>query len=218
MTRTIPSPSISGGSFAQFQRQFVPQLSTGEHLSRLHLFPTCGAAFYRHNGNDWENVYTEALTAGEKRRVLSAFPKVFAEVGFRIPEKVYGELIEDRGTQMTFAAYGSQAPLALKSAWDPDRKKRLKMIAVLTRHLPDLEIRTGGTSSIDVTRKGIDKAYGIMQMERHLNIPRREMVFIGDDLGIGGNDHPVIATGVEVVQVPGPEDTKKIIRDMLESK
>lgn len=206
---------ISGGSFAQFQKQFVPKLSEGEHLTRLHLFPTCGSAFYRYTEGRWQNVYTELLSPEEKVRILRAFEDMFKETGFTRPEMVYGELIEDRGTQITFAAFGSTAPLAVKSVWDPDRKKRLNMVAVLTRLIPEFEIRTGGTSSIDVTKKGIDKAYGIFQMEKHLGILKKEMVFVGDDLGDGGNDHPVIATGVSIIEVAGPADTKQIIREWI---
>ena len=205
---------ISGGSFKQFQKQFVPKLTNGK-LTNLYLFPTCGSAFYRWGGNEWQNVYTETLSVEERGRIFQAFEKMFAEYGFTIPEKVYGELIEDRETQVTFAAYGSQAPLQLKETWDPDRNKRLAMIAMLKKHIPEFEIRTGGTTSIDVTRKGIDKAHGIMQMEKHLGIPRSAMVFVGDDLGPGGNDAPVIATGVEIIEVTGPEHTKQVIRDML---
>jgi len=205
---------ISGGSFKQFQKQFVPKLSSGR-LEKLFLFPTCGSAFYRYADNEWKNIYTETLSVEEREGIFQAFEKMFAEYGFTIPEKVYGELIEDRETQVTFGAYGSQAPLQLKETWDPDRKKRLRMIEILKEYIPEFEIRTGGTTSIDVTRKGIDKAYGIMQMEKHLGIPRKEMVFVGDDLGPGGNDAPVIATGVEIIEVTGPEHTKRIIRSMI---
>ncbi len=206
---------ISGGSFAQFQKQFVPKLSAGGDLSNLFLFPTCGSAFFRYENEEWKNVYTETLASRDKEKILGAFERMFSEVGFTRPEKVYGELMEDRDTQITFAAYGSQAPLPVKSAWDPDRTKRLHMIAALERLIPEFEIRTGGTSSIDVTRKGIDKAYGIMQMEKHLAVPRATMVFVGDDLGVGGNDYPVIATGVTIISVTGPDHTKKIIREMV---
>lgn len=205
---------ISGGSFNQFQKQFVPKLTKGR-LENLFLFPTCGSAFYRYTNDGWENVYTEILSDEGKLRIFEAFEKMFGEVGFIAPERVYGELIEDRATQITFAAYGNQAPLPLKSAWDPDRKKRLAMIAALQTLIPEFEIRTGGTSSIDITRKGIDKAHGIRQMEKHLGVLIPEMAFVGDDLGEGGNDHPVIATGVLVVEVTGPEHTKNIIRQML---
>lgn len=206
---------ISGGSFKQFQKQFVPKLTSGK-LERLFLFPTCGSAFYRYGNNGWENVYTETLSVEEKAIVFKAFDAMFTEVGFKIPETLYGDLIEDRETQITFSAHGSVAPLHIKSVWDPDRKKRLAMIAVLEKMIPEFEIRTGGTTSIDVTRKGIDKAYGIMQMEKHLGVLREEMAFVGDDLGPGGNDYPVIATGVSIVEVTDPEHTKRIIRSMIE--
>lgn len=208
---------ISGGSFKQFQKQFVPQLTEG-NLGNLFLFPTCGSAFYRYDSGDWKNVYTEVLAIEEKAKIFSAFGEMFEEYGFVIPEKVYGELIEDRETQITFAAYGSQAPLPLKESWDPDRSKRLAMMRILARLIPDFEIRTGGTTSIDITRKGIDKAYGIMQMQKHLGVPLKDMVFVGDDLGEGGNDHPIIATGVAVVPVADPQHTKQIIREAVDSR
>lgn len=208
---------ISGGSFGQFQKQFVPKLTEGK-LCNLFLFPTCGSAFYRHGANGWENVYAESLSAEEKRQVYDAFERMFDEIGFKKPETIYGELIEDRGTQITFGAFGSAAPLAIKGGWDPDRSKRLEMIGVLESLIPEFEIRTGGTASIDVTRKGIDKAHGIRQMQKYLNVSVEDIVFVGDDFGLGGNDYPVIATGVSIVAVDGPEDTKRIIRRMIEAK
>ena len=208
---------ISGGSFAQFEKQFIRKLA-GANFKALFLFPTCGSAFYRQEGGQWRAIYTETLLSEEKAHILQAFEKMLDEVGVKKPEKIYGDLIEDRHTQITFAAHGSQAPLHIKSAWDPDRMKRLQMIAVLARHLPDFEIRTGGTSSIDVTRKGIDKAYGIRQMEKHLGIPKSAMAFIGDDLGEGGNDFPVIATGVAVTPTRDPSHTKEIIRSIIEAR
>jgi len=207
---------ISGGSFKQFQKQFVPKL-TGSTLSSLFLFPTCGSAFYRHENGSWQNVYTETLNDVEKAKIFKAFDNMFAQTGFAIPETLYGELIEDRETQITFSAHGSTAPLHIKSVWDPDRTKRLRMIAVLEKLIPEFEIRTGGTTSIDVTRKGIDKAYGIMQMQKHLNIPVRDMVFVGDDLGPGGNDAPVITTGIEIIEVRDPEHTKDVIRSSIKA-
>ncbi len=205
---------ISGGSFKQFQTQFIPKLTLGK-LQHLFLFPTCGSAFYRYENGAWNNIYTEILSIKEKAKIFGAFERMFSKVGFIKPETIHGELIEDRETQITFSAHGSAAPLDIKSVWDPNRAKRLKMIEALAKLIPEFEIRTGGTTSIDVTRKGIDKAYGIMQMEKHLHIPRSSMVFIGDDLGVGGNDHPVIATGVTVVEVTGPAHTKEIIRSMI---
>lgn len=205
---------ISGGSFTQFQKQFVPKLQSG-NLESMFLFPTCGAAFYRFENGAWKNVYTETLTPEQKRKIFDVFASMFAEVGFKTPEPLYGVLIEDRETQVTFSAHGSTAPLSVKEVWDPDRSKRLSMIKVLERHLPEFEIRTGGSTSIDVTQKGIDKGYGVMQMEKHLRIDRPDMMFIGDDLGEGGNDFAVIGTGIDVVAVEDPDDTKRLLKKML---
>lgn len=206
---------ISGGSFKQFQVQFVPKLTSG-NLGQLSLFPTCGSAFYRFENGEWHNVYTEALLPDERARIFKAFEDMFVEIGFDRPATVYGELIEDRTTQITFSAHGSTAPLALKEVWDADRKKRLRMIEVMSKLIPEFEIRTGGTTSIDVTRKGIDKAHGIHQMVKHLGIAKEDMVFVGDDLGEGGNDFPVIATGVDVVPVENPDHTKELIRSIIQ--
>lgn len=207
---------ISGGSFKQFQTQFVPKLTQGK-LHNLFLFPTCGSAFYRFENGELKNIYTEALSEKEKARIFGAFEKMFDLYGFSTPKNVYGELVEDRGTQVTFSAFGSRASLSLKETWDPDRSKRLAMIRILSLLIPEFEIRTGGTTSIDVTREGIDKAYGIRQMEKHLGISRDNMLFIGDDLGEGGNDHPVIATGVAIAEVKNPAHTKELICSMIGS-
>src|SRR3989338_5523646 len=69
---------ISGGSFKQFQKQFVPKLTDGR-LENLFLFPTCGSAFYRYGKTGWENVYTETLSPAEKQKIHGAYEKMFVE-------------------------------------------------------------------------------------------------------------------------------------------
>ena len=110
---------------------------------------------------------------------------------------------------------GQQCPIEIKQPWDPDQKKRLPIREALAPLLPDYAVRVAGTTSIDVTKKGIDKGYGIRQMVKYLNIPKEKMLFIGDKLNPGGNDYPVKAEGVDCIAVESPEDTKKIIRDIL---
>jgi phosphomannomutase len=43
-------------------------------------------------------------------------------------------------------------------------------------------VRLGGTTSVDVTKPGIDKAYGIRKLRDTLGIAIEEMIFIGDAL------------------------------------
>ena len=205
---------ISGGSFQQFEKQLIAGLKcrTGL-LKKLFLFPTCSTSFYRYD-NGWVKVYSEDLLKHEKERIMNAFSKVLSGIAFN-PGKVYGNLIEDRGTQITFSALGQEAPAALKKDWDPNHRKRQEITDLLEKYIPEFEIRMGGTTSIDVTRKGIDKAYGIGQIEKYLGFSKDEMLFIGDALFEGGNDYPVKQAGVEVLEVSGPNDTKKIIRALM---
>jgi len=205
----------SGGSYTQFQNQFLKSLKcTTKELHSLYLFPTCATSFYCYN-NNWENVYEEKLTEAEKQKIKDAFSRALDEAGFVTPKRLYGELVEDRVTQVSFSALGSEAPFELKKSWDPSGKKRLHIKKYLDTYIPEFETRVGGTTTIDVTPRGIDKAYGIKQMEKHLNIPKSGMLFIGDALFEGGNDYPVKACGVDCIAVSGPKDTKKIIKHIL---
>jgi len=207
----------SAAGYIQFEKQFLVSLHASVELAKnLFLFPTSGTSFYRYSEGQWQKVYEELLTETEQKKIFDAFEKALGEAGFVKSEKLYGVLIEDRKTQVTFSAYGSEAPLELKQTWDPDHSKRLHIISYLKKYLPEYSIESGGATSIDVTRKGIDKGYTIHQIEKFLSIPIPRMLFIGDALFPGGNDYPAKRTGVECVAVKNPEETKAIIRNILE--
>lgn len=206
---------ISGGAFGQYEKQVIAALGNHEELLKnLFLFPTSGTRFYRYE-NGWKEIYADMMSVEDRKKITEAFHKSFAEINYHHPETVYGEIIEDRGTQVTFSAVGQKTPLEVKKHWHANFDRREEIAAVLKKYLPEFEIRIPGMSSIDVTPKGIDKAYGISQIEKHLGISRHEMVFVGDALYEGGNDYPVKAAGVDCIAVTGPEDTKKLISGWL---
>ncbi len=122
-----------------------------------------------------------------------------------------GKIIEDRAGQITFSALGQKAPLEGKREWNKTSDQRQEIRAALDRFLPEFEIRLGGLTSIDITRKGIDKAYGIRQIMKHLCAKREDVLFIGDALYEGGNDFPVKKTRIETLQISGPTETKHFI-------
>ncbi len=206
---------ISGGSYAQFQKQFLPSLPRNADLSRLYLFPTCATAFYKYDGNGWAKVYSEALSEGEKKKIFSAFDAALKDTGFDLSQRSYGDRFEDRVTQVSFSALGQKCPYEIKSKWDADHRKRDVIVAALAPRLQEFEVRIGGTSTIDVTKKGIDKEYGINKISEHLGFKREEMLFVGDALFEGGNDYPVKKTGVDCVQVSGPEEVKTLLREVI---
>lgn len=199
---------ISGGDWPQFEKQLLSNLPHDERLVNLSLLPTCGTKFFQYAG-DWKKIYSEDFTEAEKERIVSSLKKALGVTGFKV-EKVWGEVIEDRGSQITFSALGQQAPLKEKSKWDPDFTKRQKIKAILEPFIPDFSVRLGGTTSVDVTKPGIDKAYGIRKLRDTLGISIPEMIFIGDALFPGGNDYPAKEAGVVSIQVRGPNETKPV--------
>lgn len=200
---------ISGGAWSQFEKQLLANLPHGARLKSLSLLPTCGTRFYQYESG-WELLYAEDFTAEEKRKITTSLHQVTDRSGDK-PGKVWGEVIEDRGSQITFSALGQQAPIDAKKTWDPDFSKRGKLKEQLDELIPEFSVRLGGTTSIDVTKPGIDKAYGIRKLRDILGIAIDEMIFIGDALFPGGNDHPAKQAGVLSIQVKNPDETKRVI-------
>jgi len=204
---------ISGGNWLQFEKQVLSNLPDDECLKNLSILPTCGTKFYRYQSS-WENLYSEDFTGEEKEKILNSLKKAISLSGFKA-EKVWGEQIEDRGSQITFSALGQQAPLEEKKRWDPDFVKRKKIKAILDTFIPEFSVNLGGTTSVDVTKPGIDKAYGIRKLRDILGITIKEMIFIGDALFPGGNDYPAREAGVVSIQVRDPNEAKRVIEAII---
>ena len=204
---------ISGGDWPQFEKQLLSNLPVDERLVNLSLLPTCGTKFFQYTG-DWKKIYSENLTADEKTKIVASLREALGVAGLKV-EKVWGEVVEDRGSQITFSALGQQAPLEEKNKWDSDFAKRKKIKAILDTLIPEFSVRMGGATSIDVTRSGIDKAYGIGKLRDLLRISFKEMIFIGDALLVGGNDFPVKEAGVVSISVRGPNETKPVAAAIL---
>jgi HAD superfamily hydrolase (TIGR01484 family) len=204
---------ISGGDWPQFEKQVLSHLPDDERLVSLSILPTCGTKFFQYK-DGWKKIYSEDFTADQKKQIISSLEKAVEQAGFKAA-KVWGEAIEDRGSQITFSALGQQAPLAEKDKWDPDYAKRKKIKAILDGLIPEFSVRMGGATSIDVTKPGIDKAYGIRKLRDILGISLKEMIFIGDALFPGGNDYPAEQAGVVSIPVRGPQETKPVTQAII---
>jgi HAD superfamily hydrolase (TIGR01484 family) len=204
---------ISGGGWPQFEKQLLSDLPHDERLANLSLLPTCGTKFFRYSG-DWKQLYSEDFTSAEKQKIFAALNKAVEQAGFKV-DKVWGEVIEDRGSQITFSALGQQAPLEEKDKWDPGFTKRKKIKGILDTLIPEFSVRMGGATSIDVTKPGIDKAYGIRKLRDILRIALKEMIYIGDALFPGGNDYPAEEAGVASIPVRGPDETRAVTKAII---
>lgn len=207
---------ISGGQLAQFRTQVVERLpaASADALSRLHLLPTCGTQYYRVTPDGLTTVYALSLTDAEKSQALAAVEEEARRLDLWASD-TWGDILEDRGSQITFSALGQSAPLEAKLAWDPTGAKKNALRAAVAERLPDLEVRSGGSTSVDITHRGIDKAYGMRRLAEQTGIPLDDMLFFGDRLDPDGNDYPVLALGVECRAVEGWEETAELLDALL---
>jgi HAD superfamily hydrolase (TIGR01484 family) len=197
---------ISGGDWPQFEKQVASRLPPRADLSKLWLMPTTGTKLYTYREGQWSAVYADLFSDVQKKEILEAFDASLAATGFT-PEETWGERIEDRGSQITFSALGQEAPILEKSRWDPEFAKRKVIQQDLYQRLPELAINMGGTTSIDITKKGVDKGYGLKRLSKESGIDLGEMMFIGDAIFPGGNDYPAKEIGLKTVCVKNPDGT-----------
>jgi phosphomannomutase len=204
---------ISGGDWPQFEKQVASRLPERADRTKLWLMPTTGTKLYRFD-DEWRAVYAELFEEDEKQKILAAFDESLEATGF-VPEQTWGERIEDRGSQITFSALGQEAPIDAKHSWDPDFAKRKVIQADLRQRLPGLSINMGGATSIDITREGVDKAYGLKKLSDASGIALDKMMFIGDAIFPGGNDYPAEQLGLDVVKVKNVDGTLAAIAGIV---
>lgn len=217
---------ISGGKFGQFELQLLNDLEASPtELQRLHLMPTCGTRYYLYDiaSSKWELQYAEDFTEAEKEKIKKALNKGFDDLKLR-EKKTYGETLEDRGSQVTFSVLGQDIVselgpkgVEIKEAWDPDDSKKKRVRDYIAPMIPEFEVRVGGVTSIDVTKLGIDKAYGMKKLMAMLEFSKEDILFVGDRLVEGGNDYPVKAAGIDSISVKSWEDTALVVETILKA-
>ncbi len=213
---------ISGAKYELFQRQFLKQITDDpEQLERLHLLPTTGTRYYRFKDGAWNQVYAEDFTPEQKRMIIEALEKGWEEAGEKI-DKTYGPTIEDRDSQITLSPLGQEVVaelgdkgLELKESWDPDMKKRARVVEVVSKELPDFNVKVAGLTSIDVTIPGVDKAYGMSKLMEATGFTKEEILFMGDKIVPGGNDYAVEQMGIDCIAVRNWEDTVYAIEGII---
>jgi len=210
---------ISGAMFEQFKIQVIDRLTnaTSEQLSKLHIMAAQGTRYIKFDpeNNEWEAVYSNDLTDDQIKRTFVALEQASRELGYW-EENPAGEIIENRdGTQVTLSALGQQADSEEKYAWDPDHKKREAIIKLAQPMIPDLEMRIGGTTSIDVTQPGFNKSFGVSELMKYLDVTMDDILFFGDMTQPGGNDYPVVEMGVETITVRDHIETTNVLRGIL---
>ncbi len=215
LTQKTKVAVVGGGKLALFKEQLLKPLEKESiNLHNLFLFPTNGASFFSYR-KGWRKEYEIRLTGKDLARIKEVLKKALLEADFEYPKRVFGNTIENRGTQVTFSALGDRAPLPFKKEWNRRRDIRPRIVKFMKKILPNFEVRQGGLTSIDITKKGIDKGYAIKKLMKFFKISKKDVVFFGDTLFPGGNDYSAKKAGIKCVKVSGPEETKRFIDRVL---
>lgn len=213
---------ISGGSFGQFEKQFLPYLDITEDekdlYSNLILLPTSGSLCYQFDvqKKDWQITNKEEMSEEIKKKIFSTIKDFIENNSYGIkPYKEGDQVLEDRGTQITLSALGQNAPIEEKIKWDKDQEKRQAIKKILESKLPEVSFSIGGATSIDILPKGFDKAEGLKKFLEKEKMKKEDLFFVGDAIFPGGNDYSPLLEGFDCQKVSGPAETKKIIQTFL---
>lgn len=213
---------ISGAKYELFQRQFLTQITSDPNLlSRLHLLPTTGTRYYKFVDDEWKLQYAEDFTEEDKQKIIKALETGWAEAGTPV-EQTYGPTIEDRDSQITLSPLGQEVVAELgdkgveiKESWDPDMKIRMKVVEVVSKEIPNFNVKVAGLTSIDVTIPGVDKAYGMNKLMEATGFSKENILFIGDKIVPGGNDYAVKEFGIDCIAVERWQDTLYAIEGII---
>jgi len=116
---------------------------------------------------------------------------------------------------ITFPILGTKAIQEDKLAFDPDRKKRRAIYGEVCEAFSDYNVFVGGSSSFDMAPKPYNKYYALDLYCRENGISHSEVVYIGDDYGIGGNDESVYKSDFNYLTIDDYRVFKTVVEDLL---
>lgn len=116
---------------------------------------------------------------------------------------------------ITFPILGTKAEQADKLSFDPDRAKRRKIYDEVVEAFSDYSVFVGGSSSFDMAPKPYNKYYALDIYCKENNLSHENVVFIGDDYGMGGNDESVYKSDFNFLIIDNYEDFPDVVSVLL---
>jgi len=211
----LPTALMSAASLSRVEKDFLPTLSPAAQLENLTLFTANAAQCFDRDGTSWKEIYRFGFTREDHDKIRTALFEAVEGTGLDTSAQKYGEQFVDYEGYIAYTALGLGAPSAERKAWDPDASKRQELRRALQEKLPEFDVYIGGATSVDVTPKGINKAYGVLQYAAQKSLPPGDILYIGDALYEGGNDAVVIPTGVQTISTTDPSETMSIIDELI---
>lgn len=177
------------------------------------------AIYLGQNGNDAEDdrdeksvkLWVNKLNEEERSEIMAhikSIPRTW-------PVSDEGDLIQDRGSQVSYSLLGHNENLEKKEAFDPDFSRRKKILLDHPFNSKNLDVKMGGTTCLDYFQKGKNKGFNIGVLLKKMNWQKEECVYAGDALFPGGNDDTVIGV-IHTKPVKDPEETLAFLKSFID--
>lgn len=200
---------VSGAQGSQMTRQ-LPVSAAGKYFK------------LSQNGNhatarDGTVLWSERFSTEQVKLVIDFIALLRNELKIHVSNE--NDLIENRGSQVSYSLLGHSEVFEKKKAFDPDASYRK---SILARHAAELsalasagmEVTVGGTTCLDIFLLGKNKGYHVPRLIEHEGWKREESIYIGDALAPGRNDETVIGV-IPTHAVSGPDETFELIAKMI---
>lgn len=154
----------------------------------------------------------------EQRSAVEAFIRGIHD-DIMLPVRDEDDLVEDRGSQISYSLIGHNEELQIKKAFDPDGSMR-RLILDKHQALKDaltsagVEVTIGGTTCLDFFLAGRNKGYHVPRLIEQMGWRKEDSIYVGDALQPGRNDESVIGV-LPTMEVTGPDDTFSFIKEVL---
>jgi len=156
-------------------------------------------------------LWNETLSASEKKSILEHIASIPRD--WEVDDE--NDLVMDRGPQISYSLLGYHADKDKKEAFDPTGEKRKFLLEKTPFISETLEVKIGGTTTLDYIKKGFHKGFNIEKLITHNGWNKDDCLYIGDALYEGGNDEAVIGV-IDTLHIANPEETLKKIQEILE--
>ncbi len=200
---------VTGGQLSQIQKQIPPRFD--------------GAYFVlSQSGNhaitkDGHILWSEHFSPEQKTVILEFARTIHDEVNLSVKDE--NDLVEDRGSQISYSMIGHHEDVNKKEAFDPGAKKRLEILSQHAKEVTHLrevgvDVRPGGTTTFDFTIAGKHKGFNITRLIEKEGWKKEDCVYVGDALFPGGNDETAIGV-IPTHAVEDPDGTFSFVQENL---
>ncbi len=202
---------VTGGQISQIKKQ-IPPTFDGAYFA---LSQSGNHAV----GKDGSLLWSEEFSPHQTAAILALVKIIHDDV--KLPVTDENDLVEDRGSQISYSLIGHHEDTAKKEAFDPGAKKRLALLERFNTEVARLrdagaDVRPGGTTTFDFTIAGKHKGFNISRLTEREGWKKEDCVYVGDALFPGGNDETAIGV-VPTHPVKEPDETFDYIQaDLLQ--